>query len=71
MILGLDSNKKENIIKTYKILEFLGDWSGFKDFLEIRFSSIGFYFSGQFFKQDMVTSILKKKDTPKSECQDI
>ena len=50
MIIELDSTKKVSIVKTYKILEFLGDWGGFKEFLEIIVSSIGLYFSQQFLK---------------------
>jgi len=35
LVIGLDSQKKINVVKTYKILEFLGDWSGFRDALNI------------------------------------
>ena len=45
MVIGLDSFKKITVVKTYKMLEFLGDWSGFKDFVEIVFSAVGLYFS--------------------------
>lgn len=44
-MIGLDSFKKVSVVKTYKILEFLGDWGGFKEFLEIILSAIGLYFS--------------------------
>ena len=45
IIIGLDSYKKITVVKTYKMLEFLGDWSRFKDFVEIVFSAVGLYFS--------------------------
>ena len=45
LMVGLDSFKKVSVVKTYKILEFLGDWGGFKEFFEIILSAIGLYFS--------------------------
>ena len=45
MVIGLDNNKKISVVETYKILEFLGDWCGFKDFFEMTLSAIGLYFS--------------------------
>ena len=45
MVIGLDSTKNVSIVKTYKILEFLGDWGGFKEFLDIILSTIGLYVS--------------------------
>ena len=61
LMVGLDSFKQVSVVKTYKILEFLGDWGGFKEFLEIILSAVGLYFSEQFLKQDIIMSTLKVK----------
>ena len=63
LVIGLDSSKKINIVTTYKILEFLGDWGGFREALSIAFSTVGIYFSSQFFRSDLISSVFKYKTT--------
>ena len=50
----MDNAKHIHIIKTYKLLEFLGDVSGFKEFIEIMFGLVGFYISSVTFKADFI-----------------
>ena len=54
VIVGMDSAKHMHIVKTYKLLEFLGDISGFKEFIEITFGLVGFYISSTMFKADFI-----------------
>lgn len=41
----LDDNKQVNIVKSYQLLDLLGDIGGFTEALNIVFSMIGGYFS--------------------------
>jgi hypothetical protein len=43
--LMLDDNKQVNIVKSYQLLDLLGDIGGFTEALNIVFSMIGSYFS--------------------------
>lgn len=57
----MDNTKHVNIIKTYKLLEFLGDISGFKEFIEIMFGLVGFYISSTMFKADFIQKLFQQK----------
>ena len=54
VIIGMDAAKHIHVIKTYKLMEFLGDISGFKEFIEITFGLFGFYISSTLFKADFI-----------------
>ena len=61
MIIGMDNTKHIHIIKSYKFMEFLGDISGFKEFIEIIFGLFGFYISSSLFKADFVNKLFENK----------
>ena len=50
----MDSEMKTHVLKSYKLLDFLGDLGGFKEALNIVFSLFGTYFSTQLFRADFV-----------------
>lgn len=54
LTLGLDDNKRVNVVTTQKALEFLGDLGGFKEAIDIIFSFLGLYFSSRLFKADLL-----------------
>ena len=61
ILVGMDNTKHIHIITTYKFMEFLGDISGFKEFIEIIFGLFGFYISSSLFKADFVDKFFESK----------
>lgn len=61
VIFSLDSVKQLNVVTYYKSLEFLGDIGGFQQVVLVVVSYFGCYFSAQFFKSSVVTSLFKLK----------
>ena len=59
--LGLDNNKKVNVVTTQKILEFLGDLGGFKEAVNIIFSLFALYVSNRLFKADLIKNLIKEE----------
>ena len=43
------------------MLEFLGDWGGFREAVSIVLSFFGFYFSSRLFKADLVKKLFKEE----------
>lgn len=54
---------------TQKALEFLGDFGGFKEAVNIVFSLFGFYFSSRLFKADLVKKLFKEEVVKKNSDQ--
>jgi hypothetical protein len=71
MIFGMDSEMKTHVLKSYKLLDFLGDLGGFKEALNIVFSLFGTYFSTQLFRADFVEKYFKQKTKPQAEIKKI
>ena len=46
--MGMDSLKVSNVRSTTQILDFIGDYGGFNDAMEIIFVTLGSFFSGKF-----------------------
>ena len=61
MLIGLDDNKRVSVVTTQKAFEFLGDFGGFKEAVNIVFSFFGFYFSSRLFKADLVKKLFKEE----------
>ena len=57
MILELDSSKKISILKTQKLLDFLGNLGGFKQAVDICFSFFGIYISARYLKADLIRNL--------------
>jgi hypothetical protein len=61
LVVGLDDSKRVSVVTTQKILEFLGDFGGFKEAVNIVFSIFGYYFSSRLFKADLVRKLFKEE----------
>lgn len=58
----LDDNKQVSIVKSYQLLDLLGDIGGFTEALNIVFSYIGAYFSAQYMRASFVEKLFKGKN---------
>ena len=46
--MGIDSLKVKNVRSSTQILDFIGDYGGFNDAMELIFVTLGSFFSGKF-----------------------
>ena len=67
--MGMDSLKVSNVRSTTQILDFIGDYGGFNDAMEIIFVTLGSFFSGKFLIASLAKDLYfgKKSVLPSQE----
>mmetsp|Transcript_42432 Transcript_42432/g.65108 ORF Transcript_42432/g.65108 Transcript_42432/m.65108 type:complete len:133 (+) Transcript_42432:552-950(+) len=58
---GLDSQKEVTVVKSYKLLEFLGDLGGFVEMTSVIFAVVGGYLATKMLRAEMIRSKIKIK----------